>query len=147
MITGEGESVSTLQAQESACKCYEKYAESNGLQKLEENTRDDFCCEELHQKFAYYLTSVYKIKNKGFLSCGTVLNYIGYIMVIGQSQLFKGIFKDIVRLFGISPIVMYSFLIDHFLGDPFFKGLDNTGNWYTRMRCGVESSETAAHKN
>ena len=82
MITGEGESVSTLQAQESACKCYEKYAESNGLQKLKETTRDDFCCEEFHQKFTYYLTSVYKIKNKGFLSRGTVLNYIGCIMVI-----------------------------------------------------------------
>ena len=87
MITGDGDSASTLQTQESARQCFNAYAELNGMKPLMETSRETFCCESFFQKFAYFLTSVYKIKlTKAPLSKGTVLSYMGCILV-----LFKGI--------------------------------------------------------
>lgn len=90
MITGDGESASTLQAQESAKKCFNAYALANGMEPLLKTTRDVFCCETFFQKFAYYLTSVYRTRTNGLLMKGTVLSYIGCILMIGQNTLFKG---------------------------------------------------------
>ena len=60
------------------------------MEALMKITRDVFCCDTFFQKFAYYLTSVYRTKTKGLLMKGSVLSYIGCILIIGQTQLFKG---------------------------------------------------------
>ena len=90
MITGAGDSASTLQTQQSARNCFNAYAALNGMESLMKTPRDTFCTEEFFQTFAYYLTSVYKTKESGFLKKSTVLGYIGCILVIGQDTLFKG---------------------------------------------------------
>lgn len=97
MITGDGESASTLQAQESAKKCFNAYAVLNGMEPLLKTTRDVFCDVKFFQKFAFYLTSVYKTKMNTLLMRGTVLSYIGCILVIGQNTLFKGTSKSSYR--------------------------------------------------
>lgn len=89
MITGDGESASTLQTQEAAKKCFNAYAALNGMEPLMKTSRDVFCCDTFFQKFAYYLTSVYRTKTNGLLMKGSVLSYIGCILTIGQTQLFK----------------------------------------------------------
>lgn len=94
MITGDGDSSSTLSNQDSASKCYDLYAALNNLPPLRQTTREDFCQESFFQKFAYYMTSVYRTKQHAFLMCGTVLCYIGCIMIIGQNQLFRGKLED-----------------------------------------------------
>ena len=92
MITGDGDSASTLQTQESARQCFNAYAALNGMKSLMETSRETFCCETFFQKFAYFLTSVYKAKlTKAPLSKGTVLGYMGCILVLGKNTLFKGI--------------------------------------------------------
>jgi hypothetical protein len=90
MITGDGESASTVSSQESARKCFDAYASTNGLRKLSETSRDDFCSESFFQKFAYHLTSIHRTKQNTLLMRGTVLSYIGCIMIIGQNQMFRG---------------------------------------------------------
>ena len=94
MITGEGDSASTLQTQESVRTCFNAYAALNGMESLMETSRDTFCCENFCQKFPYFLTSVYSVKHtKAPLSKGTVLSYIGCILVLGKNTLFKSINK------------------------------------------------------
>jgi hypothetical protein len=93
MITGDGESASTLQAQGSAKKCFNAYAALNGMEPLLKTARDVFCDVKFLQKFAYYLTSVYKTKMNTSLMRGTVLSYIGCILIIGQNALFIGTIK------------------------------------------------------
>ena len=90
MITGAGDSASTLQTQESARNCFNAYAALNGMESLMNVARDTFCNEAFFQKFAYFLTSVYKTREGGFLRKNTVLGYMGCILVIGQNTLFKG---------------------------------------------------------
>lgn len=91
MITGEGDSASTLDTQECAKKCFNKYAALNGMDSLMKTSREVFCCETFFQKFAYFLTSVYRVeKTNEPLMKGTVLGYIGCILVLGQNTLFKG---------------------------------------------------------
>ena len=94
MITGDGDSPSTLSNQESASKCYDLYASLNNLPPLRQTSRDDFCQESFFQKFAYYVTSIYKTKQQALLMRGTVLCYVGCIMIIGQNQLFRGKFEQ-----------------------------------------------------
>ena len=88
------------------------------------------------------MTSVYKTKEKCFLKKSTALGYIGCILVIGQNTLFKGISH-----------IRYTLLKDRRLifstiaGDPFFKDLDVVGNWYTKMRCGIERKIVKRYEN
>jgi hypothetical protein len=67
MITGDGESASTLQKQEAAKKCFNAYAAINKMQPLMSTTRDVFCDVKFFQKFALYLTNANKM-NKNTLS-------------------------------------------------------------------------------
>lgn len=90
-ITGYGDSASTLQSQSSALSCYDKYRQTNGLPELNAISRDVFCSETFFQKFAFYLTDIYRTKHaKTLLKLGTSLSYIGCLMVIGETKLFKG---------------------------------------------------------
>ena len=64
---------------------------TNGLPELNAISRDVFCSETFFQKFAFYLTDVYRTKHaKTLLKLGTSLSYIGCLMVIGETKLFKG---------------------------------------------------------
>ena len=129
MITGDGDSASTLKTQVSARNCFNGYAALNGMESLMNTARETFCDEAFFQKFAYYLTSVYRTNENGFLKKSTALGYIGCILVIGQNTLFKG----------ISHISEgHATNTDTIAGDPFYKDLDVAGNWYTKMRCGIE---------
>ena len=91
MITGDGDSASTLKTQVSARNCFNGYAALNGMESLMNTARETFCDEAFFQKFAYYLTSVYRTNENGFLKKSTALGYIGCILVIGRNTLFKGI--------------------------------------------------------
>lgn len=133
MITGAGDSASTLQTQESARNCFNAYAALNGMESLMKTPRDTFCTEEFFQTFAYFLTSIYKTNEKCFLKKSTVLGYIGCILVIGQYTLFKG--TSHIRSTLLEGMHLTFSTI---AGDAFFKELDNVGNWYTKMRCGIE---------
>ena len=90
MITGDGESASTLPTQEAAKKCFNAYAAINKMQPLMSTTRDVFCDVKFFQKFAFYLTNVYKTNKNTLLRKGTAVSYTGCILVIGQNNLFKG---------------------------------------------------------
>jgi hypothetical protein len=133
MITGNGDSASTLKTQVSARNCFNGYAALNGMESLMNTARETFCDEAFFQKFAYYLTSVYKTTEDGFLRKSTALGYIGCILVIGQNTLFKGISNIRYPLLKDRRLIFSTVV-----GDPFFKDLDVVGNWYTKMRCGIE---------
>jgi hypothetical protein len=90
MITGYGDFTSTVASQESARKCYDAYALANRVCKFSETKRDVICSRIFFQKFAYRLTSVYRTKQNTPLKCGSVIGYIGCIMSIGQTQMFRG---------------------------------------------------------
>ena len=90
-ITGYGDSASTLSKHASAIRCYEKYRVTCNLPELSSISRGAFCCDEFFQKFAYYLTDVYKTKFEDPLTKGSALGYIGCILIHGETKLFKGI--------------------------------------------------------
>ena len=133
MITGNGDSASTLKNHDSARNCFDSYAALNGMESLMNTARDTFCNEAFFQKFAYFLTSVYKTREGGFLRKNTVLGYMGCILVIGQNTLFKGTSHMRSTLMMEMQLTVLSIT-----GDAFFKDLDAVGNWYTKMRCGIE---------
>ena len=89
-ITGYGDSASTVASQSSALICYDKYRQTNGLPELNAISRDAFCTETFFQKFTFYLTDVYRTKTGKSLKLGTSLSYIGCLMIIGETRLFKG---------------------------------------------------------
>ena len=89
-ITGYGDSASTLASHSSAIKCYEKYRLTCNLPELASISREVFCTEEFFQKFAFYLTDVYKTKYVECLKLGTALSYIGCLLIHGETKLFKG---------------------------------------------------------
>ena len=89
-ITGYGDSVSTLASQSSAVRCYEKYRLTCNLPELASISREAFCTETFFQKFAFYLTDVYRTQSQAPLKIGTALSYIGCLMIYGETKLFKG---------------------------------------------------------
>jgi hypothetical protein len=103
------------------------------MESLMNTARDTFCNEVFFVNFAYFLTSVYKTREGGFLRKNTVLGYMGCILVIGQNTLFKG--TSHVRS---TLMVEMRLTVLSITGDAFFKDLDAVGNWYTKMRCGIE---------
>ena len=103
-ITGYGDSASTLSSHASAIRCYEKYRVTCNLPELSSISRGAFCCDEFFQKFAYYLTDVYKTKFGDPLTKGSALGYIGCILIHGETKLFKGIKIVQKQISGVSYI-------------------------------------------
>lgn len=89
MITGDGDSASTLKTQDSARNRSDAYAALNRMESLMNTARDTFYSETFFQKFAYFLTSVYKTKESSFLKKSIFLDYIGCTLVIGQNTYSK----------------------------------------------------------
>ena len=89
-ITGYGDSASTHASHASAIRCYDKYRLTCSLPELALISREVFCIEEFFQKFAFFLTDVYKTKYEEYLKIGTALSYIGCVLIYGETRLFKG---------------------------------------------------------
>ena len=115
-MTGYGDSAPTIASQASALKLYENYRVSASLPELNSIDRDVFYTDAFFQKLAFYLTDVYRTKSGTSLKMGTALGYIGCLMIIDETTLFKGSHTGVLQIF-VSMIFLIRLIL---LGDPFF---------------------------